>query len=201
MSDLEYSYDLTASATASASEVMANFDDVATYASLVGGDRIDPENPIDKTGISDRFIIVPVVLEVVPFTSDASWESTALFTLPGTMTTIGPRHRQLLATGQRASLQKIEYYAEERDADAVTTTDYPQMQFFKNTVQVGDTVNPIVAGAWVEAVALADPGSMPIAQLADNDSLTVKLGGQNGTAATRVRGLTVVFHVKVELCS
>lgn len=188
----EYTHDLEASSTASASEVMQNLADVALYAGTVGGTKIDTEDPIDKTGISDRFTIVPVRMEIAPYDGDDDWSGTLVAKTAPTSSTKTSRHRVLLATGQRATLQRIDFYA-----DLATTV---AMKFFKNGVQIGDTVNPVVAGTWANAIAYADPGADPLIQLATDDELSVEWYGVGAANAGALRGCVVIFQVKVELC-
>lgn len=183
---LELPYDLETSATASAAEVMANLEAIATYADLVSGDRIDLENPLDKNALSDRFVgPIPIAFDV----TDAS--------LPGAMTA-QYRRRICLPLNTRATIHKVEYYCMGR---MVSGSDYPKLQVFKGSRQIGDTADPVVTGAWTVLGALANPGSEAIAEIGDLEEIILYLGGQNSTAGTQVEGLSVVVHVKFEHCA
>ena len=115
--------------------------------------------------------------------------------MPGTAARVAS-FRISLATGERASINKIDYYASE--VTAAGSGDKSTLTFKKNgNVTIGATVSPAVAGSWQET-GNADPGTNPLNDLADEDTLEVWIGGQNGTVDTKLRGLTVVFHIKVE---
>jgi hypothetical protein len=196
---IEYTYDLTASATASATEVMQNFSDIATAVDLIGGDQIDPENGIDKGGISDRFTTFSEHIMVVPFSQTAAWGTSQISAiLEGTPGRIAGT-RICLGTGQRASLVKIDYRAA---AVTDTTGDYPTMTIYKNTnIVIGESVVLDTAATWLELQVAADAVANPLIQLAHEDTIDIYLGAENAIDTATVRGLEVILHFKVELTS
>lgn len=194
MTDVTHTF--AADGTILASELNTNFDDVIAMLSAIGPDQLAGGITADQ--LTDRYAVSYARQQILPITAgtDIATPTPTVYTLPGAMTVVSRFHPTLKANTVNY-LTHIEIEVVHTDVSGV---DYPQIDFRLNgTTIIADTTVLLDTVDSKYIIARDAPMDNPLTPLSDGDFVDIRLGGENGTAATQLRGLTVTFGLKTIL--
>lgn len=185
-------HDLAAGNAVIADNLDTNFADVVSLATSVGNAQLAGNITYDK--LTDRYGLMVVSQEILPFSSGADWSTGVGFTVPTSATRVKV-FAPTIKPGWEAALCAIKVYIEEADVAGTNSAD---IDFRRNasTVLGGGTLS--LSGSndqHTYLLAANDPIANPLTSLQDGDYIETRLW-DGGTAAVRPRGITVEFVLK-----
>ena len=191
------------------SEVNTNFTDITSAIDSLTTTNLHDAAGIVSTQLADRYALSPWSINVLPFMkTDASQSlgangSDALFICTTSDVEVF-RTTTRVQSSKKASIAFIEIFVVEKER--VNSVD-PQITIKLDDIVIGGAARPIDKDQYNDSgttggfhyIYNSNPIANPLINIDNNQTLKVLIGG-NGQL-NKIRGVTVTFWIKEELCS
>jgi hypothetical protein len=189
----------------SSSEVNTNFSDLTSALDSITTTNLHESAGILSSQLADRYALSPWAVPVLPFSRAASLATngtSALYTChTGDIEIVRTTAR--VQSSKKASIAFIEIYVLEKAYETATTVN-PQITIKLDDIIIGGAAREIDNDEYNDTAGFhyiynSNPIANPLINIDNNQTLKILIGG-NGQAPL-IRGVTVTFWIKEELCS